>query len=145
ILAARRVGIPSVDIQHGNQRDIFYHKWMNVPTKGYNIVPNYFWCWEKEDAEAINRWANLTSIHEAIIGGNPWIELWKNDNHPSIKKYNKLIKEFIDRDAVNILVTLQPLYGLPNWNENIPYWVIRAIKKSPDNWKWYIRYHHAMI
>ncbi|MEZ2718664.1 tetratricopeptide repeat protein [Niallia circulans] len=145
ILAARRIGIPSVDIQHGNQLNLFYHKWLNVPKEGYNILPDYFWCWEKKNTFAINEWADDTIIHKAINGGNPWIELWQNNNHPFVKEHEKLMTKFIDENKVNILITLQPLYGLIDWKKNIPDWVIKAIDKSPDNWKWYIRYHPQML
>ncbi|MBB4823640.1 tetratricopeptide (TPR) repeat protein [Sporosarcina luteola] len=145
ILAARRVGIPSIDIQHGNQRDICYHRWLNVPENGYNILPDYFWCWEKKDASTINNWADLTKSHQAINGGNPWIEMWKDNNQSIVDQYDQTTKQYIDENQVNILVTLQPLYGLPNWNSNIPDWVVEAIQKSPANWKWYIRYHPQML
>lgn len=143
-LAARRVGIPSVDIQHGNQRDIYYHRWSNTPENGYNILPNYFWCWNSDDASSINDWAVHTNAHKAINGGNPWIEFWKDINSPVVSEYNKrLEKEFGEK--VNLLITLQPLYGFLEWRENIPPWVIEAIDKSPENWKWHIRYHPQML
>ncbi|EGQ27039.1 hypothetical protein HMPREF9372_0961 [Sporosarcina newyorkensis 2681] len=145
ILAARRVGIPSVDIQHGNQRDLFYHQWLNVPSEGYNVLPNYFWCWDQKDSKVINEWADQTSIHKAINGGNPWIELWKDESLLLVKEYDQITAQYISEDEVNIILTLQPLYGLPTWRTNVPVWVVSAIGESPDNWKWHIRYHPQML
>ncbi|MBY0123457.1 tetratricopeptide repeat protein [Bacillus sp. S/N-304-OC-R1] len=145
ILAARRVGIPTIDIQHGNHRDYYYHRWSNTPEKGYNILPNFFWCWDKDSATNINEWALQTNVHKAINGGNPWIELWKDGSRPFVKKYESIIKKFINDKKTNILVTLQPLYGFTNWDENIPSWLLEAIEKSPKNWRWFIRYHPSML
>ena len=145
ILAARRVGIPSVDIQHGNQRDLFYHRWLNVPNDGYNVLPNYFWCWEQKNSTVINEWADQTGIHKAINGGNPWIELWKDESLLLVKEYDQITAQYINDDEVNIIITLQPLYGLPTWSTNIPQWIVNAIDESPDNWKWHIRYHPQML
>ncbi len=39
ILAARELNIPSIDIQHGNQRSVYYHNWNSIPVNGFNTLP----------------------------------------------------------------------------------------------------------
>ena len=41
-------------------------------------------------------------------------------------------------------MTLQPQYGLPGWDNNLPDWFIHAVKHSPDHWEWWFRLHPQM-
>lgn len=80
ILSAKERGIKTVDVQHGIQGKfhIHYGMYRNVPTKGYDIMPEYFWCWAKCDIDAINDWADKSNgAHKAILGGNPYLTLIK--------------------------------------------------------------------
>ncbi|MEK4083227.1 hypothetical protein [Psychrobacillus sp. FSL K6-1415] len=144
ILAARNIGIPTVDIQHGSQSPLIYHNWDYTPSEGYNILPNYFWCWSGREAQLINEGFKNSTVHKALAGGNPWLELWKEDKKFIVSYYDKKLEEIMEEGKVNILLTLQPKYGLIGWDDNIPHWLFATIKNSPEKWKWYIRYHPAM-
>lgn len=144
ILAARELNITTIDIQHGNQLNLYYHKWTNAPINGYNTLPSVFWNWSETDATPILEWTKLVNFHHSIIGGNLWIELWENNNNPIVQKYDKKTEMIMGHDEIKILITLQPSYGLIGWDSNIPEWLAEAIEKSPDYWKFYIRYHNQM-
>ncbi|WP_394186938.1 hypothetical protein [Metabacillus halosaccharovorans] len=142
-LACDRLGIPSIDIQHGVQGRYHraYGSWSNVPSTGYELLPKKFWCWSEQDIKSINSWANGT-VHEAFIGGNPWLEIWKSSNeHISfIKEYKMQAKELIDankKDKV-ILVTLQT-------GRDIPSLLIDIMNKGDRSWLWLIRLHPHML
>lgn len=138
-LACREVGITSVDIQHGHQGDFHwaYSSWNNIPKDGYELLPSFFWCWGDEGVRTIKNWnKDHIQYHNVIKGGNPWIDMWKTTNSKLANYYNQQIANILPKqhDVVNILFTLQPLYGIEQW-------VIKAIENSPDSWYWWIRFH----
>ncbi|KGR86923.1 tetratricopeptide repeat protein [Lysinibacillus boronitolerans] len=145
ILAARELNIPSIDIQHGNQRSVYYHNWNSIPVNGFNTLPTYFWCWSKEHGLPIKTWVSKTERHDVVIGGNPWTEMWKNEESTLTKFYDQEVNKYLNNSNINILFTVQPLYPLVGWKYNIPNWVIEVIRVSPPNWKFYIRYHQQML
>lgn len=143
-LGSRRAGIPSVDIQHGTQASFIYNQWSNVPQGGYNILPRTFWCWNDRATERIEHWAKLQEYHRAVQGGNPWIDLWKNFEDMDAENHSAVASPDPCRDYVHLLFTTQPLYGLAGWEHNIPDWVLQAIERSPEHWRWHVRYHPQM-
>lgn len=142
-LACSRLGIPSIDIQHGVQGKYHraYGSWSNVPATGYELLPKKFWCWSEEDIKSINSWAAGT-VHEAFIGGNPWLELWKSsqDHNSFVNVYKKQAKELIDSKKTDrvILVTLQT-------GRDIPSLLIDIMNKGDRSWLWLIRLHPHML
>lgn len=144
-LACYEFGIPSIDIQHGVQGDyhIAYGNWGRLPVGGYRLLPTYFWCWSEEERKSIEKWSS--SFHQPIVLGNLWLEQWRGHS-PLTEKYDKqFIRNDDQHEERRILVTLQPLYGLPGWENNLPDWFLHAIKDSPSNWKWWIRLHPQMF
>ena len=73
IRACRVLNIPTVEIQHGEQHAM-YREWDRVPEKGYDTMPQNWWCWGEASARAINVWSKrVHPEHLAFVGGNPWI------------------------------------------------------------------------
>lgn len=72
--AARRVGILTVDLQHGVQgpEHVAYGKWPPPPAGGFRLLPDVFWCWSPADVANIERWAGAS--HAAVEGGNIWTQ-----------------------------------------------------------------------
>src|SRR5205085_2036202 len=73
LLACRRLGVLSVDLQHCPQDG--GHKayvWSNVPSSGYSALPAVFWTWNRSDADHIERWTKPLPApwHQALRGGN---------------------------------------------------------------------------
>ncbi|MDT8903858.1 hypothetical protein [Anaeroselena agilis] len=141
-LACRRMGIISVDIQHGVAGNLHgsYSRWTKVPLTGYELLPKIFWCWSEDDVATINSWNNgVMKYHQAIVGGNSWEELWLDPKNEIGNYYDKILaKEFPGKiNEKRILVTLQT-GGL------IPPVIVQTIKEAPSSWRWYIRFHPYM-
>jgi len=144
-LACHELSIPSVDIQHGVQGEYHfaYGGWNNVPDEGYNILPSAFWCWSEYEQSFISKWGKR--YHQSFVGGNGWLDMWMSSDFQLSNQYNDIINKSTENGQIKIIMTLQPLYGLPGWDHNIPQWVIDAIKECPENWRFYIRSHPQMV
>lgn len=145
IFSCKELNIPSIDIQHGNQRELLYHKWNYIPYEGYNTLPSYFWVWTKEHAEPIRKWTSISERHHVVVGGNLWLEIWKQKSNKDIQKYNSIVNQLVSEQQINIFITLQPKYALPNWDSNIPEALIQFIRESPKGYKFFVRYHQQML
>ncbi len=135
-LACRENNIKSFDLQHGHQTDFHfaYANWNNVPSQGYELLSDYFWCWGKKEADIINKWSSsIKAVHKPIIGGNPWYEAVKGyiakDFYDKVDTLNSLCN-----GKLNVLYTHQASYGLDDW-------IIDAVESSPQSWFWWIRLH----
>jgi hypothetical protein len=86
VLAARRSGMRTVDVQHGMQGEhhAAYARWLQVPAGGYSTLPDEFWVWGDAEAQAIGRWNAGLGTHRARITGNPWLQRWADDSDPLI-------------------------------------------------------------
>ena len=139
LLACRRLGILSVDLQHCPQDGA--HKayvWSNLPDSGYSTLPAVFWTWNRSDADHIERWATQLSApwHQALCGGNT--QLMNFCSASGV--WDKRFKAAGDRPfAHEILVALQPIAGQNHlWNQ-----LAEIIETAPANWRWWIRRHPA--
>jgi hypothetical protein len=140
ILAAKELGIKTIDIQHGKQGAIhpMYTHWTSLPENGYWSLPDFFWNWGTDSAQNIRRWMNRRQLHEPVVGGNAWMSKWKHgdiykaaskdeaDFTASLKEYSRVISfalQPLDKDAI------------------IPPHLAEAIRRSPGDWAWLIRRH----
>lgn len=118
--AARGLGVPTVDLQHGVQSELHaaYGRWMNVPPQGYSLLPNIFAVWTEHDRETIDAWTcNLSpGIHTAVVTGNPWLNIWSQDNQTT-RTYDQLfMSEFPAKpNRKRLLFTHQDLELIPTW------------------------------
>ncbi|PRX43502.1 hypothetical protein [Salegentibacter salegens] len=128
-LAARKLGVTSIDLQHGGMGKAhpayFFNK---IPAEGYNLLPDIFWVWSDSDYKNINNWAKKTP-HNVLLGGNPWIGLLgkKENNKKSINKKRPVI-----------LFTLQPI------NDIIPSYLYKIIAETTEEFEWWLRFHPRM-
>jgi len=101
---AHNFNIKTIDIQHGLQTNTHYSysNFTVIPQEGYELLPNFFWVWHKNNEEIINQWAKKSSKHIPIIGGHIFYTYLKKSN---ILKNNK-IREFYPKNRINILITL---------------------------------------
>jgi hypothetical protein len=132
IMAAKRCGIKTIDVQHGvgGAHDFSYVSWTRMPLNGYELMPDVFWRWGKISADEIRQYNPAFSTHlAAVAGGNLWLNRWRS---------NVRIAETPEGDAKSaahqktILVSLQL---------NIEPLLLDAIKASPPSWVWLIRSH----
>ncbi|WNF22640.1 hypothetical protein [Mesobacillus jeotgali] len=140
-LACKQIALPSIEIQHGVQGPMHraYGRWSKVPADGYSLLPQYFWCWDQDSADAIEKWSSKLNIHKAFVGGNPWVDLWTKQDNVLANRLNQGLPEINPdkRDKV-ILVTLQT-------GREFPSIILEAMKDSSASWLWLIRLHPNML
>ncbi|MBD3627916.1 hypothetical protein [Cyclobacterium sp.] len=124
-LAANELGIKSIDMQHGAQGKLHpaYH-YAKISSKGYNSLPNEFWCWDESSRLLNLEWTRGTR-HQVKLSGNPWLYY-----------VNKIGKNpYIPKKKPIILFTHQPI------NPPIDPYLVDAIKATCDDFLWMIRLH----
>jgi hypothetical protein len=142
LLACRRQGIMSVDLQHCPQDGA--HKaygWSTLPDKGYATLPAVFWNWTEKDAAYIRSWAGKLASpwHRSLHGGHTQLTSFLNDGDPETKAWDAKFNA-IGRSATyerEILVALQPVGGYrAQWDA-----LAAQIEAAPAEWRWWIRRH----
>ena len=137
VLACKRMGIRVVDIQHGLQGDfhVSYGRWVDIPENGYELLPNIFWNWSKEDVRAIEKWSKQTNIHQSILGGNLWHNYCKKNN--AVLSNSAIEIECIRRKNVGSIFVLVSLQS----EQQVPTWITDLIESSSNKWIWMLRLH----
>ncbi|RPA68088.1 hypothetical protein EF405_10435 [Cyclobacteriaceae bacterium YHN15] len=124
-LAAKRMGVISIDFQHGTQGPLhFAYTFTKKPVGGYNILPNQFWCWDEESADHLKSW--ILHDHTVKIVGNPWIKFIAEQQ---FDEYHLPI------DKPIILFTHQPLKPI------LDSYLLETIKSTKNKYHWWIRVH----
>jgi len=142
LLACRRQGILSIDLQHCPQEGA--HKaygWSALPDQGYAILPALFWNWTEKDAAYIRSWAERLPLpwHRSVHGGHTQLGPFLDDGDQRTKAWDAKFSavsrgEIFERE---ILVTLQPVGGFRRqWAE-----LAEQIRAAPSRWRWWIRRH----
>lgn len=139
-LACRELGITSVELQHGVQGELHpsYGSWFAVPRDGWETRARVFWSWDAESAAAINRWAHCApDRHVAVLGGDPWREMWLAEGSELARRTGQLIeqrKQSVGGDY-HILVTLS------SQGQVVPASLLDAVRVSPAAWRYWFRLH----
>jgi len=130
-LACHRLGIQVVDYQHGaqNNHHPMYTHWNNIPRKGYELIPSFFWMWGEVSQKRIDMWAVSTIKHKAIVGGDLWLT-YSRENDAGITGIEKCYKE----NKVNILISLQGDVFFPDF-------LLESMKSSAKGYIWHFRDH----
>jgi hypothetical protein len=144
LLACRRQGVLSVDLQHCPQEGA--HKaygWCAVPQNGYAVLPAVFWNWTQADAAYIQNWtAKLARPwHRSLHGGHIQLRPFLDDDDPATEEQDARFDTISQGAAFEreILVALQPVSGFrAQWDE-----LAARIEASPPQWRWWIRRHPA--
>jgi hypothetical protein len=135
VLAAKKNGIKCIDVQHGvqSENDFLYSNWENIPSQGYELLPDIFWCWSNVEKENIDKWTSKSdNLYFSFTGGNPVLEL--NGDDSAIKSFTENFFLQQTSDSKNILYTHQASFEISEL-------LFIAIQNSPENWKWWIRFH----
>ena len=147
VLACRRQGILSVDLQHCPQGGAHkaYSGWA-LPKTGYAVMPAVFWCWSEADAAHIQGWAGTLPAPwpRSLHGGHAQLSPFLDDDSAAVRIWDAAFDAAVDAGAPGpavreILVALQPLPG------HAAVWAALAarIEASPPGWRWWIRRHPA--
>jgi hypothetical protein len=139
-LACRELGITSVEVQHGVQGDLHpsYGSWFAVPAEGWETRARVFWSWDEESAAAINRWAACApGQHVAIVGGDPWREMWVAERGEPSRSTDRVIEErkLASGAERHVLVTLS------SQGDVVPAAIGAAVRGSPAQWRYWFRLH----
>ncbi|MBI4235004.1 glycosyltransferase [Candidatus Peregrinibacteria bacterium] len=140
-LACYRLKIPSVDVQHGvaGEFNPAYGRWSKVPQNGYETLPSLFYCWTKEDAQAIERWnTKVQKWHKPILKGNMLVDFWKN-NAVNDKSAASDLED--KKGTANILLTLS---SVEDHNVVLLSKIMKVIKQSDKDLQWWIRLHPCL-
>ena len=144
LLACRRQGVLSVDLQHCPQEGS--HKaygWKAVPATGYAALPAVFWNWTESDAADIRRWTGSLAApwHRSLHGGHNQIADFFDEEHPRTKAWDVAMRRHgAGRSYTReILIALQPIAGRRAWWETLA----SQIAAAPPDWRWWIRRHPA--
>lgn len=141
IAACKLLNIKVVDIQHGVQTGDHpaYSFWGKIPQEGFDLLPNYFWCWGKTEFSEFVKWK--TPNHLPLKGGNPFLNIWLNQDSEIGKVYDRKL-EFIEKDNKPIiLLTLQFSIEQINLIKHI----IDVIRQTQEEFNWWIRLHPSLI
>jgi hypothetical protein len=127
-------------VQHGSQGDLHpsYGSWFAVPKEGWETRARVFWSWDQSSAAAINRWAACAPDHHvAIVGGDPWREMWLDEVADSSRRIGQLIeaRKRASGRPHHILVTLS------SKGDIVPRPMREAIESSPASWCYWFRLH----
>lgn len=141
--ACRLMNIPVTDIQHGaiNPLHVSYAEWIGVPDRGYNVLPNFFACWDKKAADVINQWgcAGRVCNHRGVVSGNRFIDIVRSDTSDDARVFEKVLneKQKLAGTVKNVLLSVQFQYGLTPILQEI-------LQSSPPEWMWWVRLHPMM-
>jgi hypothetical protein len=143
VLACMRRGIISIDVQHGAQGEYHaaYGGWVNVPSSGYELLPEHFWCWSEVEVRTIRSWAEgRTNRHSALVGGNLWMDMWLDERAPFVAAANEAVRALLHPERRTILVTLQ--WGMTDQTFLMP--LLALIAAAGKSWTWWLRLHPVM-
>jgi len=126
-LAAAEIGIPTVDMQHGGQGLLHpAYSFARTRPEGYNLLPQFFWCWDKPSNDGLNVWISKQKVHKSFVGGNPWMNyLLEQDSEKFIKETRKIV-------LCTLTLGIKPI---------LEDFIVNAIKKSDKDFIWWLRYH----
>lgn len=135
-IACRKLGLKCVEIQHGQQGSDhpLYTNWVNFPSKGYELLPDYFWMWSQANARRIESWTKGSS-HKVIVGGSPWLNFYWNHrteieaDSKEKPAFNALVKNYEKRVLIGAQLTedLKKSFLVEFMQQNRPdiLWLIR--------------------
>ena len=134
ILALKEKGIKTIDIQHGEQGNYqaMYTHWKKTPKKGFELLPDYFYCWNKKTIIRHYKYsdANFKKKHKSILFKENWSTFYA--------KFRKLKRNTSD---TCILFCLQPYNEIVD-GRLIPTFFIKFMNsKKAKNIKVIIRIH----
>jgi len=136
--AAKDLGIPVIDVQHGGQGAIHYPTthFGDIPKEGYHFLPDVLWLWGNRNTEFASKWLpGGASRHIPVVGGHRGVARWNKNRLNG--QLAKLDQDFVAKyhGKANALVTLS--YAL---DPLMPVEMMEAVKLAPEI-HWFIRLH----
>ncbi len=143
VVACRRAGIPVIDLQHGVQGRFHYAYagWQRVPTEGYALLPDRFWVWSDDEAQAIAEWAP-EGAGRCLVGGNLELRSWRAASGGAAGRRKAQIAEADEtsplgaEDDAFVLVALADEESDRDLER-----LLDVIAAAPASWRWGLRCH----
>ena len=131
IMAARKLGIKTVDIQHGIiKKHPVYSHYSTIPDGGYCTMPSHYWTWGAITCDYLEQTYNSTADHTPFVGGN--VKGMKLHYSESEVLSTDILHEE-GQDEKTVLVALQyPCLGKV---------VLEAMKSTGESIHWILRLH----
>lgn len=141
-LAARRAGVPSVEIQHSIPPvdHPMYAAWAATPPGGYEPLPTRYWTWTEGAAAVIRSWATaVPDGPRTVVGGSPWLESWRSPSHGLMRGYDeRFAAERASRPGqTQVLLTFQRTMG----TSDVIGPILEAATATRDRAHWWYRLH----
>lgn len=135
-MAAKKLGIPCIEVAHGYYgQDCFSHfGWKMQPQNGYELRPDFYWCWTKKSAEYMNK---ELIMGKAIAGYPPHIYAWFNGKKNNYLDEEKILKKILPPQKKIILVTLNHVIS----REKYPSWLLNVVHDTKNEFFWLFRKH----
>jgi hypothetical protein len=144
VVACRRAGIPVIDLQHGVQGRLHYAYagWERVPPGGYALLPDRFWVWSDDEAQAIAEWAP-EGAGRCLVGGNLELQSWRTDRGRVGRRADgtggaDVTSPLRADDDPFVLVALADEESDRDLER-----LLDAIAAAPASWRWGLRCHPA--
>lgn len=141
---AAEFGIPTVDVQHGQQGDLhpLYTHQHRCPPGGYALLPRYFWQWGEHFTHHFRFCApEFLAHHRPVVGGHPSLSRWRGGLSPRLEADQQRFLDALDATgadrAPRILVALQPGQS----DQPVSPDLLAIMKAAPSHWKWLVRRH----
>ncbi len=132
-LACNELGIKTIEIQHGVYGQPIYKYYGTAPKNGYEMLPDYFFSWDQDQAHLINSWANKTNKHKALVYGLNALTFWQKNKDSFINDdFEQLLPILNQEEKTKILFTISDLI-----DEKLPL----LIKRTENTCFWFIRNH----
>ncbi len=138
-LAAHRLCIPTIDLQHGIQGSAHpaYAGWSPGALERYELMPDDFWVWGDWDADSLVR-SNPGAIpeHRVHAVGHRWLHAWVEEESRAHRAVVRKARHHV-AGAHSVCVTLQ---------KGVAFREILAplVRRAPSDWRWLVRLHRSM-
>lgn len=135
-LACSKKGIKSIELQHGMVSPSVPRNsgWRDVPGKGYEFLPDVFWCWNKSEVSSVYEWTKETTKHSVLPNGNIYLQQREKYASQQAKKLANNFRNSTHSFDQICLVAFQS----PNVE---PDWLLEAILASPSSTLWLFKFH----
>ncbi|MCC5835347.1 MAG: hypothetical protein JJU20_11490 [Opitutales bacterium] len=110
VLAARRRGLPCVDVEHGYMGPYSpYGDLKFVPAEGSMLLPTHFWTWGPDSTRFLEDSLPADqSVHRPVCGGSTWHHFLQRNPDAQCFDAEAEYRERCEAFERNVLVALQP-------------------------------------
>ncbi len=137
--AAHSQGLRMVDLQHGrvgySHPIMSWWDFRHAPQTVFSLFPSEFWCWERQNAENIEKtWLGFSDHITVKVFGNPWGYMRRNE---VIKDESTESSDVLPSNQI-VMIALQPI------EDSIPQFVVDGLNHFEDFEVWVRPHPHQL-